>query len=152
MFGIMNLKNGRVLIAKSDILLYTGWKSNLNFDDGLVAVPKDYINTWESGHKCEHNGCFENGEVACHVPELHGENGRIYDDTNIRVVEHLCSNHAYEAGYCTLCGDFWGGIESFDFNNPSHLCENCKEQIEDEIGEDDDINGENYDEETYAIK
>lgn len=73
---------------------------------------------------CEHNGCNKNADVQCCVPEL--------DNTGINVIEYLCEEHAYESGYCTLCGSFWGGIESFDFNNPSHICENCQEQIQDE--------------------
>ena len=101
-----------------------------------VAVPKDYINSWKSGHKCEHDGCFKDGSVECHVPA----------EQDIELIEHLCQGHAYEAGYCSLCGSFWGGIESFDFDNPSHLCEHCLEQVKDEIGEDDDVNGENEDE------
>lgn len=99
----------------------------------IRAVPKDYINVWKSGHKCEHEGCFKDGSVVCHVPAEH----------DVELIEHLCQDHAYEAGYCSLCGIFWGGIESFDFNNPSHLCEYCLEQLKDEIGEDDDVNGEN---------
>lgn len=141
----MNSETGKVLIAKGDIIAYTSWKININFNDGLLAVPKDYINTWESGHKCKQDGCFRDGEVTCHVPDLHGEGGRIYDYTQIKVIEHLCQDHAYLFGYCILCGDFWGGIEPFDFNNPSQLCENCLDQLKDEIGENDDINGEEYD-------
>lgn len=107
-----------------------------DFFKDLVAVPKDYINHWASGQKCEKKECFKDGCVECHVPEQ----GDYIDMLELK--EHFCPEHAYENGYCSLCGDFWGGIESFDFNNPSQLCENCLEQLKDEIGEDDDINGE----------
>jgi len=104
-----------------------------------VAVPKDYINFWKSGHKCEREGCFEDGVVVCHVPDYPPLLSKEpYDYTGIKIIEHLCQDHAYEAGYCTICGDFWGGIESFDFNNPSKLCENCQEQIIDENCEEDE--------------
>ena len=96
-----------------------------DFFNDLVAVPKDYINHWTSGHKCEHDGCFKDGSVECHVTAVQ----------DIQLIEHLCQDHAYEAGYCSLCGGFWGGIESFDFNNPSHLCENCLDQLKTEPGE-----------------
>lgn len=80
-------------------------------------------------HKCQHKGCTKDSDVVCIVPEQ--------DNTGIQVIEHLCEEHAYESGYCVLCGEFWGGIETFDIDNPSHLCENCLEQIKDETGEND---------------
>lgn len=107
-----------------------------------IDIPKESINSWDSGYKCEHEGCLEDGSVECHIP-----NHLDYGDKGIDVikviaemdkVEHLCQDHAYEAGYCTLCGEFWGGVESFDFNNPQQLCENCLEQLKDEIGENDE--------------
>lgn len=85
-------------------------------------------------HKCEHEGCFEDGSVECHVPEQ-----------DIELIERLCPDHAYESGYCSICGSFWGGIESFDFDNPSHLCEHCQEQIKAENCEEDEEDSLWYD-------
>lgn len=42
--------------------------------------------------------------------------------------EWLCGTHAAEAGYCSACGDFWGGIESFEFRHP-RLCDNCHDEL-----------------------
>jgi hypothetical protein len=102
-------------------------------------VPKDYINFWPCGHKCEHEGCLANGSVVCHVPDIPDATGKtVYDGAGIEIIEHLCADHAYESGYCICCGDFWSGIECFDFDNPSHLCDNCKEQIDSEQCDYDD--------------
>lgn len=102
-------------------------------EEEYFLVPKDYINFWPCGHKCEHEGCLSSGEVVCHIP-------CIPDATGVEATEHLCYDHAYEFGYCVCCGDFCGGIECYEINNPSHLCENCKDQIDSEQcdSEDDD--------------
>lgn len=111
----------------------------------IGLVPKDYINFWPCGHKCEHEGCLASGSVVCRVPdnpELAASGKPIYDSMGIEVIENLCPDHAYEAGYCACCGDFWGGIESFDFDNPSMLCENCRDACDLENGEMDENWGE----------
>lgn len=54
------------------------------------------------------------------------------DDEGKEAVEYLCHKHATEAGYCWGCGEFWAGTEDFDFNNPSGLCMNCKDELEQE--------------------
>lgn len=122
----MNLETGKC--TESEGSTFHKFIEDFNYRvDGhlIVAVPKDYINSWDSGHKCEHEGCFKDGSVECHVPA----------EQDIELIEHLCQDHAYEVGYCTLCGSFWGGIESFDFNNPQMLCENCLDQLKTELGE-----------------
>lgn len=42
-------------------------------------------------------------------------------------VAFLCKNHAQQFGYCWGCGDFWGGIDSFEFGPGSRvgLCIDC---------------------------
>lgn len=127
MFGVMR-KDG---ICHENLGIYIdsveNYRYRMSFESN-IAVPKDYINFWKSGHKCEHEGCFKDGSVECHVPA----------EQDIELIEHLCPDCAYGYGYCSLCGSFWGGIESFDFNNPSHLCEHCQEQIKDENCEEDE--------------
>lgn len=39
---------------------------------------------------------------------------------------YLCTEHAYSAGWCWGCGGFHGGIEWFDFQSRTGLCENCE--------------------------
>jgi hypothetical protein len=34
---------------------------------------------------------------------------------------YYCAHHAKHAGFCICCGEFWAGIESFDFE---HRCRN----------------------------
>ena len=46
----------------------------------------------------------------------------------LNLVENFCCDHAFTNGYCICCGDFWGGVEDFDFG--SGLCDNCKEAID----------------------
>lgn len=139
MFGIINFENNRCFgVEESDLPLedyYRGYKV-IAFPHAVV--PKDYINIWKSGHKCEREGCFKDGLVVCRVPEYESVYHRDPDMKEAIMIEHLCPDHAYDAGYCTLCGEFWGGIESFDFENPSHLCEHCIQQVRDEQGDYDD--------------
>jgi len=41
-----------------------------------------------------------------------------------------CVDCAPKQGFCWACGQFWGGVESFDFG-PGY-CENCASEIEEE--------------------
>lgn len=55
---------------------------------------------------------------------------------------YYCSRHAHHNGFCWSCGQFWGGVESFDFGAgaDSGLCENCySEYDEDEEDDMDDM-------------
>lgn len=40
--------------------------------------------------------------------------------------ENYCYEHAGESGFCLWCGTFYGGVESFEFNNPGKICDNCR--------------------------
>ena len=69
---------------------------------------------------CEHEGCLDRDVVECNLN----------DDDN--TVEYFCAAHCFEAGYCYLCGNFCAGIESFDFDSPRGLCDNCRDQVNDD--------------------
>lgn len=75
-------------------------------------------------HRCAKDGCWSKGS-ACYLPE---------DD---EPSEWVCAEHAHDAGYCYLCGQFWGGVESFDFRR-NGLCDNCDDQVKCDMGEYDD--------------
>ena len=76
---------------------------------------------------CEHPLCTNLG-MECEVP---------YDPVGKDPeYEYYCAIHAFEHGYCYMCGQFWGGCESFDFS-PSHLCPNCQEEESRDDWEDD---------------
>lgn len=75
---------------------------------------------------CDHEGCNRTDNLTtCYLMNLHTykqeENG-IY-----------CYEHCYEHGFCHLCGHFFAGIDSFDLNNPSHLCDICRDQVKAEM-------------------
>jgi hypothetical protein len=79
---------------------------------------------------CEEYGCLLDGLVECHL--LTFDKGFVHAE---EINFNYCQYHAYLNGFCSCCGDFWGGIESFEFENPSHLCENCLDQIKNESEE-----------------
>lgn len=79
---------------------------------------------------CRHPGCSENG-TGCFLP----------DNQTGEPDEYYCLNHCQEHGYCYMCGQFWGGVESFEFGSIlggiEGLCENCSDALKSEFGEDD---------------
>lgn len=67
--------------------------------------------------RCEADGCREAGS-ECYMDAAEGEEHT--------VDARLCAQHASEAGFCHGCGQFWAGVESFDFSR-SGLCEHCQD-------------------------
>lgn len=80
---------------------------------------------------CEEPGCTEGGWVACRLPDHH-ETGEEH---------HYCREHAFAHGYCKGCGDFWGGVESFEFLNNGY-CDNCRSQIDADMRDERDDDDE----------
>jgi len=66
--------------------------------------------------RCTHEGCWKQG-FPCFM--------EMYTETPD---EYACSDHAQQMGYCVGCGQFWGGVDSFDFG--TGLCPQCRDQIE----------------------
>lgn len=59
----------------------------------------------------------------------------VYEQTDSPEPDYwYCPKHAHENGFCVSCGQFWAGVESFDFNNPAGLCDNCRDQWEADTG------------------
>lgn len=79
----------------------------------------------EPSHTCEHEGC-DNPAVACWLPEAFGF---IEVAPGAQPDNWYCGTHAPTYGYCSGCGDFWGGIESFEL---SGLCDACKAELDHE--------------------
>lgn len=103
----------------------------------MSELSKNEIEQATGEMQCEHEGCDQKDNLTpCFV----------YDpDTGELVLDsHYCWKHSYENGFCRICGQLWAGVESFEFNNPLKLCENCKERIECEIGETDEEPDEVY--------
>lgn len=75
--------------------------------------------------KCQHDGC-----------DLEGEECTIHNEQGEEVLDgHYCGNHAAAHGFCPMCGQFWGGISSFEMNG---VCDHCHDELaSDEDGMDD---------------
>lgn len=70
---------------------------------------------------CEADGCNKPG-IICALWDFEAENPA-------EITYIYCPTHAWEEGFCYGCGQFWAGLESFDFN-PRHVCSNCDVQKE----------------------
>ena len=81
---------------------------------------------------CNHEGCDSTDVTACFLP----------DNETDTPDEHYCATHAHEHGWCWGCGQFWGGVESFDFGsyygNVAGLCDNCSDAVKDDFDDFDD--------------
>ena len=88
---------------------------------------------------CNEKGCTVLPTIRCVFPD--GADGGYY-----------CQIHCEGAGFCYVCGQFWAGIDSFDFALPrggiKGVCENCTDQIKADAGEYDLDDDDGYDEET----
>lgn len=83
---------------------------------------------------CQHEGCTNQG-IPCFLFCWN----KIPDD-------YICPEHAAQYGYCVCCGQFWGGIESFEMRR-SGLCDQCNDQAiadfnDHALDEDEDYNGD----------
>lgn len=47
----------------------------------------------------------------------------------VKPEEVLCHTCIHNSGYCFGCGQFWGGITSFEMRR-SGLCDNCQHQVD----------------------
>ena len=82
--------------------------------------------------KCCHEGCDAEG-IQCVIRDaITGPDGEPKD-----LIEHYCPEHCHENGYCWMCGDFWGGVEAFEFAR-DRLCPNCREELDGEKEEQND--------------
>ena len=83
--------------------------------------------------QCQQKGCKSIEVTEC----------IIYDPIeNKTYKEYYCPDHCFEHGYCYICGGFFGGIEEFEFNNKSQLCNNCDDMLKTELGEYDEMDDE----------
>lgn len=74
--------------------------------------------------QCQHEGCDAAGN-ACFITS----------DLEDGLTEYYCSQHAASHGYCPMCGDFWGGIGTFEMNG---VCDHCKDELDADDYPDDD--------------
>lgn len=87
--------------------------------------------------RCEHEGCRNAGRL-CVLEVWERDPGPDDKDTE----EFFCPAHAPEHGYCSACGAFWSGIDSFE---NSGLCDPCADEIENDYEDSpEDYDGEQY--------
>ncbi len=72
--------------------------------------------------------CGHHPATPCYLPEPPRFRFKGQTPVERKPDEVLCSEHAARNGYCRSCGDFWGGIESFEFIHRG-LCDHCHDQI-----------------------
>lgn len=75
-------------------------------------------------HNCQEPDCNEPG-VACFLPLCD-------EDETEEPDYYYCSSHAAKNGFCFGCGNFWGGVEAFDFSPIKGLCPNCRSELEED--------------------
>ena len=81
-------------------------------------------------HICQHEGCLEIGS-QCHINEYEHEGDYHYKGESYY---WYCPKHCQVEGFCWMCGEFWGGCESFDFDRGG-LCPNCRSQVDEEMAD-----------------
>ena len=86
--------------------------------------------------RCGH--FYSNHQRCKHPGEPCWLSGYAEEDNNqSEPYEYLCGKHMFAHGYCPGCGQFWGGIESFEFSR-YHLCDNCEDDLRSELEEEMD--------------
>lgn len=70
--------------------------------------------------------------IACYLPDL--DRGEARQAT---AYAYLCPDHAFKRGHCKGCGEFWGGVESFEFLNGGY-CDDCRREIDRAFAEERD--------------
>ena len=84
-----------------------------------AKIARRYVLTMERGSirrrllrypLCGERGCKQPAN-ACYFP----------DDSR----QFYCYNHMRDMGFCPGCGQFWAGVETFDFSRTGY-CENCE--------------------------
>jgi hypothetical protein len=83
---------------------------------------------------CQRCGAIKNGTVNCYLPEPARFQGTEYHWVERTPDERLCCDCAPMLGYCRSCGEFWGGVESFEFLHPG-LCDHCYDEIRQDMYE-----------------
>ena len=71
-------------------------------------------------------GCKKRAHrINCYLP--------VYDEADPQLcVARLCADCCRKQGFCRFCGEFAGGIESFEFWHPG-ICDYCDHQMRTEM-------------------
>lgn len=79
-------------------------------------------------HICEEEVCLKEA-IQCHILD-YGD----FTKPPVDVISWYCPEHAGINGFCYMCGEFWTGNTEFDMD-PSHLCCNCRYEVDAETVE-----------------
>lgn len=107
------------------------WCANVIWDGTRPGLALDCA-ACESGRfveRCQEAGCRQPGR-DCYITVL----GEDMD----QVQSFFCDSHASANGFCSMCGQFWGGIDSFEATGVCDHCADQLEQDEDENRDDDE--------------
>lgn len=75
---------------------------------------------------CWQPGCTDWG-IYCYFPDH--EWGRPGGGPRKHPDDCLCDKHIERAGFCRGCGQFWAGVESFEFGRYAGWCDNCQVEL-----------------------
>lgn len=99
---------------------------------------------YNENRKCQ--DCGKRGTIACFL--FDGGSRMIYSFRHANhdsrpamrerdPDERLCRDCAAKAGFCRCCGEFWGGIDSFEFTHPG-ICDHCADDIRQDMEDESD--------------
>lgn len=75
-------------------------------------------------HACMEQGCWKEA-ISCRLIDYSAKR------QSIKLLEWFCVDHCHKNGYCYGCGEFWGGVERFEFSK-SRLCDACEGKMEED--------------------
>ncbi|MBD2499843.1 hypothetical protein [Anabaena azotica] len=85
--------------------------------------------------KCQHPDCKSTNVTECFYPTESGREEKAY----------YCTDHTPLHGFCRLCGQFWTGVEYFEFailhDGMGGVCENCEAELREDL---DDYEEDDY--------
>lgn len=99
---------------------------------------KRWFSDWKFDLKCKRSvktlKCAECGS-QCTKKEIY-EYPQIHENQPPQQI-CLCYDHVKDYGFCGYCGNFFGGVESFEFNNSRMFCDDCMDVLNHDLGNDD---------------
>lgn len=87
----------------------------------------------EDEHICEHEGCQSRDTILCRVVDY----SVTVEEQHPEDTYWYCAEHCQVEGFCSGCGMFCAGMESFDFRQ-NGLCDYCNDELESELADSDD--------------
>jgi hypothetical protein len=103
-----------------------------------MTSSSELVEVAEEQHECEEQYCTSVDTLQCREP---------YSDEEpapaTPTFVWYCTTHAIKNGFCGMCGEFWGGTESFEFGRHKGYCSDCADELE-RPDEDEDYDDYGY--------